>query len=76
MRKTVLGRFGRKEDIANAAVYLASDLGAYVTGLDLTRPLEPEQVRLLRAAIIDHLVVFLPDQAVEILRAVFAGKNH
>lgn len=31
-RKTALNRFGRKEDIANAAVYLASDLGNYVTG--------------------------------------------
>lgn len=31
-KKTALGRFGRKVDIANAAVYLASDLGGYVTG--------------------------------------------
>lgn len=31
-RKTALGRFGKKADIANAAVYLASDLAAYVTG--------------------------------------------
>ncbi|WPB55892.1 SDR family oxidoreductase [Xylophilus sp. GOD-11R] len=31
-RKTALGRFGRKADIANAAVYLGSDLGSYVTG--------------------------------------------
>jgi NAD(P)-dependent dehydrogenase (short-subunit alcohol dehydrogenase family) len=31
-KKTALGRLGRKVDIANAAVYLASDLGAYVTG--------------------------------------------
>jgi len=31
-KKTALGRFGRKADIANAAVYLASDLGSYVTG--------------------------------------------
>jgi len=34
-KKTALGRFGRKEDIANAAVYLASDLAAYVTGENL-----------------------------------------
>ena len=32
MKKTALGRFGRKEDIANAAVFLASSLGAYITG--------------------------------------------
>jgi peroxisomal 2,4-dienoyl-CoA reductase len=31
-RKTALGRFGAKADIANAAVYLASDLAGYVTG--------------------------------------------
>ena len=34
-KKTALGRFGRKEDIANAAVYLASDLANYVTGENL-----------------------------------------
>jgi len=31
-KKTALGRFGRKSEIANAAVYLASDLATYVTG--------------------------------------------
>lgn len=35
MKKTALGRFGRKEDIANAAVFLASSLGNYVTGENL-----------------------------------------
>lgn len=34
-QKTALGRFGRKQDIANAAAYLASDLAAYVTGENL-----------------------------------------
>jgi peroxisomal 2,4-dienoyl-CoA reductase len=34
-KKTALGRFGRKDDIANAAVYLASDLASYVTGENL-----------------------------------------
>jgi 2,4-dienoyl-CoA reductase [(3E)-enoyl-CoA-producing], peroxisomal len=34
-KKTALGRFGRKEDIANAAVFLASDLANYVTGENL-----------------------------------------
>jgi NAD(P)-dependent dehydrogenase (short-subunit alcohol dehydrogenase family) len=34
-RKTALGRFGAKADIANAAVYLASDLASYVTGDNL-----------------------------------------
>jgi len=34
-KKTALGRFGAKADIANAAVYLASDLAGYVTGDNL-----------------------------------------
>lgn len=34
-RKTALGRFGARADIANGAVYLASDLAAYVTGENL-----------------------------------------
>lgn len=34
-KRTALGRFGRRIDIANAAVYLASDLAGYVTGENL-----------------------------------------
>jgi taurine dioxygenase len=40
----------------------AGSLGAFVTGLDLTTELATEQVAALRAAILEHLVVFLPDQ--------------
>jgi taurine dioxygenase len=36
--------------------------GAFVTGLDLSKPLGPEDVAKLRRALLDHLVVALPDQ--------------
>ena len=32
MKKTILGRFGKPEEIAELAVYLASDWGSFITG--------------------------------------------
>lgn len=33
--RTLLGRFGRPEDVANVALFLSSDESSYVTGIDL-----------------------------------------
>ena len=33
--RTLLGRFGQPEDLANVALFLASDESAYVTGIDI-----------------------------------------
>ena len=40
--------------------------GAYVTGLDLSRPYGADEVAKLRKALLDHLVVALPDQTISL----------
>lgn len=40
--------------------------GAYVTGIDLSRALEAEEVAALKQALADHLVIALPDQAISL----------
>lgn len=40
--------------------------GAYVTGIDLSTPTDAEEVATLRRALLDHLVVALPDQTLSL----------
>lgn len=40
----------------------AGALGVYVTDIDLTRPLDAEEIAGLKGALDEHLVAFLPDQ--------------
>src|SRR5262249_46290361 len=40
--------------------------GAYVTGLDLSKAYGADEVAELRQALLDHLVVALPDQAISL----------
>lgn len=44
---------------------VAGALGAEVSGVDLSRDLEPGTVAALRQALLDHLVIFLRDQPIE-----------
>ena len=44
---------------------VAGALGAIVTGIDLAQVSEVAQLDDLRRALADHLVVFLPEQALE-----------
>ena len=41
---------------------LASALGAEIFGVDLAGPLDEDTVRALRAALLEHLVIFFRDQ--------------
>jgi taurine dioxygenase len=45
---------------------MAGALGATVTGLDLASVSDPAQLEGLRRALADHLVVFLPDQRLDL----------
>ena len=44
----------------------AGSLGAVVSGIDLGEPLDPASLSSLRAALREHLVVFLPDQDIDL----------
>jgi taurine dioxygenase len=45
---------------------IAGSLGAMVQGIDARRPLAEEDLAALRRALADHLVVFLPDQQIDL----------
>ena len=39
-----------------------SNIGAYVSGIDLARPLDAESVSTIESALVEHLVLFFRDQ--------------
>ncbi|MCH9672416.1 MAG: TauD/TfdA family dioxygenase [Gammaproteobacteria bacterium] len=41
---------------------LTKDIGAEISGIDLSEPLSPEDYRGIRQALLDHLVIFFRDQ--------------
>jgi taurine dioxygenase len=45
---------------------IAGSLGAIVHGVDAARPLNDDALTQLRGALLEHLVVFLPDQALDL----------
>jgi len=45
---------------------IAGSLGAEITGIDVTRPLDDDHTAALRAAIVEHHVVFLRDQRYDV----------
>lgn len=45
---------------------VAGALGAVVSGLDLRRATDPDELQPLRAALAEHLVVFLPEQDIDL----------
>jgi taurine dioxygenase len=51
---------------ALTVVPVAGALGATVTGIDLAQVSQPEHLDGLRQALAQHLVVFLPDQAIDL----------
>ncbi len=51
-----------------SAAPIAGSLGAEITGIDLSAPLSDQQVADIRAAAVDHLVVFFRDQTFPIDR--------
>lgn len=44
---------------------IAGALGAEIDGVDLSHPLDPETVKQIRQALLDHLVIFFRDQKLE-----------
>ena len=51
---------------AGAVKKVAGALGALVTDIDLRRQPDPDQLATLRQALADHLVVFVPDQHIDL----------
>jgi len=52
---------------------LTPHIGAEITGIDLSKPLEPEQVKLIESSLMENQVVFFRDQEMTLAEQVRLG---
>jgi taurine dioxygenase len=55
---------------------ISGSLGAEITGVDLERPIDDAVLGEIRAALLDHLVIFFRDQAMTRAYQEFCVRGH
>jgi len=54
---------------------LTPHIGAEISGIDLTKPLDERQVRDIRQALLDHLVIFFREQPIDVATLKAFGQH-
>ena len=54
---------------------LTPHIGAEISGIDLTKPLDERQVRDIRRALLDHLVIFFREQPIDVATLKAFGQH-